>query len=168
MDDFMPKYDGVLEQWKVDLIAERAKRMGFGKHDVPDLMQRLAMILRRFKYDPANAHGAQESTVVQALIDKHLLFVRRTAARYQAKVEFASARTEPMCQGDDEYLVLDVQQAIATLSKRDQAICRALMAGYSKHALTSRMRCGLYTIERAMRRIAERFEELEVDGWLDR
>ena len=105
---------------------------------------------------------------MQALIDKHLLFVRRTAARYQATVEFASARTEPMCQGDDEYLVLDVQQAIATLSKRDQAICRALMAGYSKHALTSRMRCGLYTIERAMRRIAERFEELEVDGWLDR
>ena len=168
MDEMMPKYDGILEPWQVELIAQRAKRMGFGKHDVPDVMQRVAMALRRFKFDPARSNGAKESTAVQALIDRYLKFIRRTESRYQAKVEFASERTEPMCHADDEHLVMDVRKAMATLSERDQAICRDLMAGYSMYEIARRMRCGWYTVERAMKRIATQFEALEVDGWLER
>jgi DNA-directed RNA polymerase specialized sigma24 family protein len=168
MDDFMPKYDGVLEQWKVDLIAERAKRMGFGRHDVPDLMQRLAMILRRFKYDPENANGAQESTVVQALIDKHLLFVRRTAARYQEKVEFASARTEPMCDAENEHLALDVRQVVETLSEWEQAVCRELMAGCSLAETSKRLGCSWHTIKESVDQIVVAFKAKGANRWLER
>jgi len=168
MDDFMPKYDGVLEQWKVDLIAARAKQLGFGKHDWPDLMQRLVLILRRFKYDPANVNGAQESTVVQALIDRHLLFVRRTAARYQNKIEFASARTEPMCEPEDEYLALDVRRVVETLTEWEQAVCRELAANYSMEEIANRLGCSWHTVKITVDGIALRFKAEEVDGWLDR
>ena len=168
MDNTMPTYEGILEPWKVDLIACRAKRMGFGKHDLPDLTQRLAMVLGRFTYDPSKANGAKESTAVQALVDRYLRFVHRTADRYREHVEFASLRSEPTCHADDEYLAIDVRQSVAALSERDQVVCRGLAAGRSKAEIARELRCGWYTVERAIRRIAVRFEELELDGWLVR
>jgi len=166
MEDYMPKYDGILEQWKVDLIAERARRMGFGKHDLPDVMQRVAMALRRFKFDPARSNGAQESTAVQALVDRYLRFIRRTEARYRKKVEFASQRTEPMCHADDEHLVIDVRKAIAQLPGRDRDICLQLMAGCSLEEAARNVGCSWHTVKAAVGRIAAHFRRMEVDAWL--
>jgi len=168
MDDAMPKYDGVLEPWKVDLITARAKCMGFGENELPDLMQGLALILSRFEYDPDRADGAKESTVVQAVVDNHLLFVRRTAERYQAAVDAAAPRSEPMCDAEDDELALDVQNVLEMLPERERRICLGLAAGRSKAEIARRLGCGWYTVERAVRRIAAHFEELGLDGWLDR
>lgn len=168
MEDYMPKYDGILEQWKVDLIVQRARRMGYRRHELPDVMQRVALALRRFKFDPARSNGAQESTAVQALIDRRLLFMRRTEARYRKKVEFASERSEPMCHADDEYLVMDVRTAMAGLTECDRAICLQLMAGCSMDEAARNIGCSWHTVKAAVGRIAAHFRRMGVDAWLQR
>ncbi len=168
MDDRMPRYEGIMEPWKVELITSRAKRMGFHEDEVPDLLQDLALVLGRFRYDPVKANGAKESTVLQTLIDNHLLFVRRTAKRYRAHVEFASHRGEPTHHADEDHLAIDVRHAVAMLPEREQFICRSLAEGRSRHEIARRLGCGWYTLKRAIKRIAEHFEELGLEGWLDR
>ena len=168
MDDAMPKYDGVLEPWKVDLIIARAKCMGFRKDELPDLMQDLALILSRFEYDPDRADGAKEGTAVQAVVDNHLLFARRTAERYQAAVEAGAPRSEPMCDAEDDELAYDVQEILETLPEQERLICLGLAEGRSKDELAAQLGCSWHTVHKAVRRMASHFRELGLEGWPDR
>ena len=36
-------YEGLVERWKVDLISERARRMGFRPDEIPDVQQQIIM-----------------------------------------------------------------------------------------------------------------------------
>ncbi len=48
----MPKYDGIIDQWKVDLIIHRAKLLGFRQHEIPDALQEIVLVVIKFEYDP--------------------------------------------------------------------------------------------------------------------
>lgn len=78
-------YRGVLARWKVELIAKRARRMGFRADEIPDIQQQIVVDLLAFQFDRAN--GAKESTALQALIDNQLKKICRSTARYRAHLE---------------------------------------------------------------------------------
>ena len=71
-------YRGCIEQWKVDLIVYRAKAFGFQEDEIMDIQQDLVLKLMKFKYDPQKSNDAQESTVLQTVIDNELKMRHRS------------------------------------------------------------------------------------------
>jgi len=162
----MPKYDGVIEQWKVDLITHRAKLLGFRPHELPDALQEAVLVVIEFEYDPDHANGATERTALVTIIDNRLRKMKRSATRYRAHVErFGQSATE-FSREEVDPRVMDVARAVADLTEREQAVCRGLADGRSIDDIAKRMGCGWHTVERIIRRLRDRFEELGLDGWV--
>ena len=83
----LPSYEGLIDQWKVDLIVDRAVRMGFRKDELPDVLQEVVLVLLKFKYESMHDSSAQEKTVLTSVIDNQLMNVLRGKTRYSGKVE---------------------------------------------------------------------------------
>ena len=67
------------------------------------------------------------------------------------------------CIEIDFALRMDVKEGIASLSQFDQAVAKALADGMSKAAVARELECEWNTVNKAVRRIRERFEELGID-----
>ncbi len=163
-----PRYDGLIEQWKVELVERCARRMGFLAHEIDDLKQEIVLELIHFKFDNSKSNGAKESTVVQALIMNQLRNKRRGCAREYAKIErykhlmprnAESSPSKTPCQ-------LDVQDAFDDLKPIERIVCDRLAEGDSVESIRIQMGCGWHTIDRVVRHLREQFGELELDGWL--
>lgn len=164
-----PRYDGLIEQWKVDLIERCARRMGFPTHLIDDLKQDIVPELIAFKYDDAKSNGAKESTVVQALIMNQLRNKQRTYAREQTKIE-RYKQLMPRC--DESQMSMrpceleDVRDAIAGLTPFCKEVALRLINGESRESIRIQLVCSWHTVDRAIRRIIEHFQELNPEGWL--
>ncbi len=163
----MPKYDGVIEKWKVDLIITRAKFMGFRKHEIPDALQEIVLELLRFDYDPNHANGAQERTALTSVIDNRLRKMVRSAMRYAAHVERSATGVRLFSTEEVSPQAVDIAAATASLTLRERAICRGLARGLSKAEVAKRLRCGWHTVDRVVRRLRRDFRQLGLDGWID-
>jgi len=163
----MPKYDGVVEKWKVDLIVTRAKLMGFRRHEIPDALQETVLVLLEFSYDPNHANGAQERTVLTSVIDNRLRKMVRSATRYAAHVERSAPGVRLFSTEEVSPQAVDVADATAGLTLRERAVCRGLARGLSKADVARRLRCGWHTIDRVIRRLRREFRRLGLDGWID-
>lgn len=161
----MPKYDGLIERWKVGLIATRAKRMGFRRHEIPDILQEVVPELLKFKYDPNHANGAHERSALVPIIDNHLRKMIRSGQRYTAHLERLAELT---MEGYDhiDARAMDVAEVVACLPEREQVICRLLAQGHTRNAIARQLGCGWHTVDRMIEQLRERFEKLELDGWL--
>ena len=162
----MPNYDGVIENWKVNLIIYRAKRHGFKPHEIPDALQEAVLVVLEFEYDPNHANGATERTALTTVIDNRLRKMKRSAARYRMHLERLGQDATEFSRDEIDPRVIDVASAVADLSEREQTVCRGLADGLSKARIAKQMGCGWHTIERIIRRLRQRFEELELDGWV--
>jgi DNA-binding NarL/FixJ family response regulator len=162
----MPKYDGIIEQWKVDLITHRAKLLGFRPHELPDAMQEAVLVVLEFQYDPNHANGATERTALVPIIDNRLRKMKRSATRYRAHVERHGLNAPEFSREEVDPRVLDVATVVAGLTEREQVVCRGLAAGLSKAQIARELGCGWHTVERIIRRLRQRFEELGLDGWV--
>lgn len=159
-------YDGLVERWKVDLIATRARRMGFRKDEFPDIQQQIILDVMAFRFDADKSNGAKESTALQALIDNHLKNICRASARYQAHLEQLGGERPFETDFESEELAADIRETLATLPDREQDVCLALARGSSKHEIAERLGCGWHTVDRLVHRIRERFTENGLDGYL--
>lgn len=163
---FDPKYDGLIEQWKVDLIIERARFMRMRRHEYPDVLQTLVPELMKFRYDPAHSNGAQERTVLITVIDNHLRWMRRTIKRYRGHVErFGWTRTK-FSSEEVKPVKIDVADAIAKLTPDEQAVCHGLAESRSIHDIAKQLGCGWHTVERLIRGIRQQFAALGLDEWV--
>ncbi len=156
-------YDGVVEPWKVALIVARAKRMGFRRDEIHDVQQQMILDVVGFRFDPARSNGAQESTALQALIDNQLKKMCRTTARHRARMDRLSREPIPEVYFPEHERALEVRTAVAALPEREQAVCRALVEGYSKPDIAGKLGCGWHTVDRIVRHIRQRFEENGLD-----
>ena len=162
----MPKYDGVLEQWKVDLVIHRAKLLGFRPHELPDALQEAVIVVLDFQYDPNHANGAAERTALITVIDNRLRKMKRSATRYRAHVERFGLNATEFSRDEVDFCAMDVASAVADLTEREQSVCRGLSEGFSKAQIARKLGCGWHTVERVIRRLRDRFEELGLDGWM--
>ena len=158
------KYDGLVEEWKVDLIAARARRMGFRWDEIPDIQQRIIMEVLAFEFDESN--GAKESTALQAIIDNNLKKMCRTTARYRSHLERLVHERPLETDFIAEECAIDVRLAVAQLPEREQTVCQALAAGCSKHEIAQRLQCGWHTVDRLILRIREHFRDIGLDGYV--
>jgi len=162
----MPHYDGVLEKWKVNLILHRAKRHGFRPHEIPDVLQEAVLVVLEFEYDPNHANGATERTALTTIIDNCLRKIKRSGARYRMHLERLGQDASEYSRDEVDLRAVDVAAAMADLSAREQAVCRGLADGMSKAQIAKQMGCGWHTVERIIRRLRQRFEQLGLEGWV--
>ena len=162
----MPNYDGIIEKWKVNLIIHRAKRCGFRPHEIPDALQEAVLVVLDFEYDPGHANGATERTALTTVIDNRLRKMKRAAARYRMHVERFGLQANEFSAEEVDPRVVDVASAVADLSPREQQVCRGLADGLSVAQMAKWMGCGWHTVDRIIRRLRQRFEELGLEGWV--
>jgi DNA-directed RNA polymerase specialized sigma24 family protein len=163
----MPNYDGLVDTWKVNLIVQRAKRHGFKPHEIPDALQEVVLVLLEFQYDPDQANGATERTALTTVIDNRLRKMKRSAARYRKHLECLGQDATELSREEVNPLAIDVASVVTDLSEREQLICRGLADGLSKAELAKQMGCGWHTIDRIVRGLRNRFEQLGLAGWVE-
>lgn len=171
---FQNDYGTTLEQWKVDLILTRARRLGVRRHDLEDAQQQVVLEILGFTFDPVNANGATEVTALTALIDNKLKAIQRAKARYARRVNLHAGEFSdemPSLVMDDEITTvaaqaMDVRNAVTDLPPEAQLICRALAEGRSVNDIARSLGVGWYTIKRQVQGIRAYFEYLGLDGWV--
>lgn len=162
----MPKYDGIIDQWKVDLIIHRAKLLGFRQHEIPDALQEIVLVVIKFEYDPNHANGATERTALTSIIDNHLRKMIRSATRYRAHIKCFGKNVTKFSRDEVDQRGIDIASAVADLTEREQIICRHLANGLCKAEIARELGCGWHTVNRIVRRLRVRFENLNLDEWL--
>jgi len=170
-------YGELVEQWKVDLIAARARRQGVQRHDLDDVLQEVILAVIAFKYDTRKANGATETTALTALIDKKIAFFRRGQARMQEREKEYCAvkglcnvsRAEDIATPSGEEarsLVLDVRAACAKLNRLEHEICLAQAHGEPECLIAARLGISRYESDRIVDSIRERFGNWGLKGWV--
>ena len=160
-------YVGVPSSRHVNLIASRAKKMGFPRDKIDDLQQTIVPKLEKFEFDPAKANGASEMTAIIAVIDSELRAARRTQRRYEEHLaEHRFARGSLTAPQEPVDLQIDVCEALVELSDDEQRVAELLASGASVQQIADELGCHWLTIDRIVRHIRERFEDLNLDDWV--
>lgn len=166
-----PRYDGVIEQWKVDLMKERARWFRFQPADLPDAVQDLVMALFELEYDPDHASGADEHTFWQAAIDNCLKLRQRATKRYKMALERAVHRGHAAAdevRTKDADLAMDVATALELLPLPERRLCALLKRGYSKAMIARRWGTSWGTVDRMARKVRAHFEKHGIGKWVER
>jgi hypothetical protein len=169
-------YDGLLEQWKVELIVRRAQRKCFRPDEVDDLLQEIVPIIVGFSFDESKSNGATEATVLTALIDRRLLHIRRCIARREKHHENyrqtygpreGSKPAEPAVLDHIEKtgMRLDLWDMVNSSSRLERIVCKALSRGVPRSGIARRLRLSSYEIERIIDRIRDRFRVRDMHEW---
>jgi len=163
-------YGAELEPWKARLIVSRAKRLGFAGHDLADAQQEVILDVLAFRFDESRSNGASEATALTSLIDRGLRAFRRCRVRYTNRIEkYASALGSDACEtSTPQSLVMDVRDAVAGLSPEDRMLCTDLADGKTIRRIAAERGCSWSTVRREVARLQRHFEELGLDGWMDR
>jgi hypothetical protein len=176
MTHLINRYDGVLEEWKVNMAVARIRAFGFPHDQWPDLLQRLVMAMRRFKFVPEKAHGAKESTILCKLINRCLSSARISQQRRHTRlaryreglgVTPANADRHPrFVERDLTPVRVDVRLALADLLPQQRRICAGLSRGDSVRQIARDLNCPPHAVRRVIAGIRRHFEGIGLDGWV--
>lgn len=161
-----PTYDGILEPWKVQLIARRARRLGIPAHQVPDVLQELSLTLKGFRFDPDHTRGAVESTALTQVIDNRIRKIKRFETRYQNCLDRLRERHARLEPDYIDLLAMDVGFVVARLSEPQQAVCACLAGGLSVRATAHELGWGHHTVKRIVRELRDFFRAIGLEGWI--
>lgn len=164
-------YSGLIDDWKIALIDQRARLRGFRIDELPEVRQEIVSDLCRFQYDPKR--GASEQTALISWIDRSLLMLLRTRARRQAHevvcAEFVDEegvvddRADPHREQDLHH---DLAPVLASLGPVEREVCAGLAQGDSLRALSETLRLSRYEICRTIDRIRSRFIAAGLRAWV--
>jgi len=177
MSEMNNRYDGYVQQWKVNLAISRIKAFDFPPDQWPDLLQDLMQIVADFHFKPERANGLTESQILYGSINNRLRSVLRAKLRDQLRtqryhkhlgLDSEKPQTDhPHFTTEDHHEIkLEMQMAIATLPPREQQVCQKLMNGLSVHEIAKEMDLCWHTIEVSILKIREQFSKLELDAWI--
>lgn len=162
------RYVGAMEDWQIKLALARLGRFGVPREAWEDAMQELVVEILGFRYDPARAGGASEETILCRILDNRIRTLARSNARRRAMLDRVGEMSQPLedDRDPDQALMPEaVRDAIATLTPRQQRICRALMAGESVHHFARRTGLHYESVCRQVRRIGRAFADRGLAPW---
>lgn len=166
-------YGDLVEQWKVDLIVQRARYFGVPEHDWADIQQSIILEILNFKYDPQHRLGAEERTVLTSLIDNKIIdLLRKQTVQDEHYQEFlkelglTDPQEEALAYSENNALCYDIQDAMAHLSGNEKAVCIGLMAGCSIRQIAQKIHCRRESIQHMIQNIRRVFKELGVHKWV--
>lgn len=162
-------YNGLIEDWKIELILARARYFGIQPHDLPDVQQNIVLDILSFEYDSNNKKGATEVTALTSLIDNKIIDMIRSRSRQRdnhAKFLLENGFTEADSYCDDAAKEWDITEAIEKLSPIQQIVCRLLMDGQSIRRISADLNCHHSVINGIIASIRAKFQKMGVDKWL--
>ena len=166
---FEPKYDGLIEEGKVRLIAARARRYKFKEDEIADLKQQIVPELLNVKFDPDIVSGAKESTFIIAVIDRQLKKIMRNRKRNKrrANYEASSLDNEEDIFNQSSYYsmqpmervehCIDLERAMVGLSAEEKEICKRLDEGYSQEDIAKEMGKSKAAMSNKVKKLREKF-----------
>lgn len=130
------------------------------------------MDISTLKYDPKNTAGADEATVLIAVIDNKIIdLLRKQSGRQRGYERYLKQKgyTDPQRQSlsycENYALRCDLKQAIAALSDRQKAVCLGIMEGWSIREIARRLHCRQETVRRTIKAIGRTFKARGIDQW---
>jgi len=170
-------YGTLVEKWKVDLIVARAKRQGLRDHEIEDAQQDIILDILAFEYAPEKSNGAAEATVLTALIDKKLMFMKRGMARRKKHEDrycdiqgAVGEYVDPvLCdEGEQDHIsmAMDVGAGVESLDERERIVCKALTAGKSRVSIARKLGLTRYQLDEIINGIRQRFDGMALAGWV--
>lgn len=160
-------YDGVLEDWKVQLIRQRARRKGFRNQDLDDALQQSVLAVLGFHFEEARSNGAAETTVLTAIVDRQLAMIRRCAARERRRIQCtADSRHATYELTSNVEMVTAVRRALTAASPLERQVCTLLSDGHSTNDIAERYGLSWHTVAAAVQRIRRQFERCGLDKLL--
>jgi DNA-directed RNA polymerase specialized sigma24 family protein len=162
-------YHGVLADWKVELIRQRARLHRVRPQDLPDIEQELALKLTELDYNSEHEDGASERTFVTEVIDRSIRALLRKERRYRSRVAEEDGNGLPEEFEFDERLyrsdvVADVRHTLSELDETDRAICLLLSDGASISVVAAKLNADWHAVQRRIENIRKRFSALDSDG----
>lgn len=175
-NDSVNRYEGCVEQWKINLISARLKAFRIPQDHWPDLTQNLAVSLMRFQYSPEHVRGASESTAVYQIITHHLTSWVRSTKRERRRMERhrqrlglrpENAAHHALFVTDDRGdMELDVRDTISALLPQERRVCELLMTGVSVRVIAKKLDLSWHGVAAIIKRIRAKFLKMELDAWL--
>ncbi|MBN1341564.1 MAG: sigma-70 family RNA polymerase sigma factor [Phycisphaerae bacterium] len=161
-------YVGALEEWQIKLAIARLLHFGVPEDAWEDVMQELAIVILRFRFDPIKAHAASERTILCRRLDNRIRMLARSNARRVAFHERLSVLRHPTEDADsieDAITDVEVRELLQELTPEEKDICKGLMNGESINWIARRTGQTWGTIDRRVRRIREIFRDRGFDAW---
>ena len=161
---FANEYGDLIEQWKVDLVADRAARMGFRGFDLQTAQQDVVIELLKFEFDPAKSNGATEATALTSVIDRQLKMIRRgdsrqrqRTERYKDKLPDDAQQVASSAESFDRSEA--VRHALRQLADDERDVAERLIEGDSVQAIADCLGRSPHTITQIIARIRVLFEQ---------
>ena len=157
-----------MEDWKIKLAIARMMTFRIPQDAWADTMQELAIVIHRFRYEPAKAHAASEQTILCRALDNRIRTLARNNARRQAMLErLAQIPESPEDLRTPDHFLANKQmhQALATLTPQQRAICDALMDGQSVYEIARSTGRHYETVRRHVCRIRKVLIERGLQPW---
>jgi len=147
-----------MPQWQVATTISIAQGLGFQEEDIADAIQDVAIKLLAFNHDPKRS---SERTAAHAVIHNTLVDILRTRICRRRHVDLLEERkdfVEPSVPDQTESV--DVWEAVEHLDQQDQAICRKLSEGYSINEIAKDLGLPWKAVNRAIKHLRSRFEDM--------
>lgn len=171
----LPKYEGVIQTWKVKLAVSRIRAFRLPMDEWEDALQEIAIAILQFRFDPAKANGAKESTALCSLINNILRMTVRLKQRDRRRLDKYASRQphafdqetgEPLSEDSSASLRMDVAAAVKAMTRFERSICMRLCRGDSMKAIAQQLRCDRGRVRRTVAAIRRRMRLAGIDGWM--
>lgn len=168
MRELYEQYIGAMEEWQVKLAIGRIQQFRLPPDAWDDVMQELAIVVHRFRFDPAKAGAASEETILCRAMDDRIRTLVRGHARRRAHQDRLGTMAHPTL---DTYMPEDAAadnelgEIIGQLPPLQQEICRGLMRGESLLQIAKQAGLAWTTIERQVCQIRQAFTERGIYPW---
>jgi len=164
---FANNYAEMVPPEVLELIARRVRyyRIRADEHD--DLQQQIVPLLMEFRYDPAIANGASETTAMTAVIDNQIKVHRRANRRHQRRIERMQTQVRESTIDTTIDLRVDLKNTLSQLSPPDRTICQHLSQGHTTTDIAQLLNCCRATVDHAVWRIRRVFKDAGLQVWID-
>jgi len=164
-------YEGTLEDWKVEVIRQRARMLKAPTSMLPDIEQELALTLLDLNYVEGHEDGASERTFLTEVIDRRIRSLLRRNRRYRSRVAEESTnglpeKAEPDKRLHETDIVADVRHVMKRLCESDRSICNLLSDGLSPTGIADELNLTRATVRRRIEAIRQQLRMLGLEKWV--
>ena len=133
-------YNGIIDEWKMDIVSAIANRMGLPPDAIDDAQQEVAIQLLKRSYDTQKSNGASEATLVGIIARNIIQKMRRGSLRYADRIERLKTVRPPAEDVVDATNHLgETWMLVATMKPDCQQVAALLAEGLELNTIANRL-----------------------------
>lgn len=148
----------IITEKLLNVIARRAKAIGFRRQDVEDAVQDVAVSILEFEYVPEKWQGLGQDAALDILIARRLTDLFRRHIRRE-RFESRLPKFNDIIEPKDQEMPVDLRELVASLSAREQAVCQAIEESASLDAAAQAVGCSTEQLQDILAGMRRRFAD---------